>query len=152
MAIVPPAPMQPFLDDPDDYRPRSRWRLLTDPGDESGRVEGLTMIVEDIAPGDRIPLHRHQVDEVIAIVSGTGEVYLGGATVRVSAESAIFVPAGAAHGTTNTGSGPLRLHAIFPAPVIEMQMLERNPAPGTEHLAPSHTEYDARTGEFRVIG
>ena len=143
--------MDPFLDDPDDYRPRSRWRLLTDPGDENGRVDGLTLIVEDIAPGDRIPLHRHQIDEVIAVVSGAGEVRLGAATLPVAEEATIFVPAGAVHGTTNTGTEPLRLHAFFSSPVIEMEMLERNPAPGTEDRRPAHTEYNARTGEFRVI-
>ncbi len=143
--------MEPFLDDPDDYRPRSRWRLVTDPGDENGRVEGLTLIVEDIAAGDRIPLHRHQIDEVIVIVSGAGEVRVGDAALPVSADTTVFVPAGVVHGTTNTADEPLRIHAVFPAPVIEMEMLERNPAPGTEDHGPSHTEYDARTGEFRVI-
>ncbi len=72
MAVVPPAPLEPFLDDPDDDRPRSRWRLVTDPGDDSGRAEGLTIIREEIAPGDRIPLHRHQIDEVIMFLSGEG--------------------------------------------------------------------------------
>lgn len=62
------------------------------------------------------------------IGSGTGEVRLGDATVPVSEEA-----------------------TVFPSPVIEMQMLERNPAPGSEQLTPSRTEYDARTGRFRVI-
>jgi len=152
MAVVPPAPLEPFLDDPDDYRPRSRWRLVTDPGDDSGRVEGLTIIREEIAPGDRIPLHRHQIDEVIMFLSGEGEVRLGDETFAVSGGSTMFIPAGIAHGTTNAAAEPLRLHAVFPSPVIELQMIERNPKPGTEHLPPSHTEYDARSGEFRVVG
>lgn len=151
MAIVPPAPLEPMIDDPDDYRPGSGFRFATDPGDGRGRVDGLTLIIEDVGPGDRIPLHRHQIDEMIVIVAGDGEVRLGDDSYPVSAASVVFVPAGAAHGTTNVGNGPLRLHAIFPAPVIEMEMLERNPAPGTGNRSPSHTEYDARTGDFRVI-
>ena len=151
MTVVPPAPLEPLLGDPDEYRPGSRWRLVTDPGDARGRVDGLTLILEDVAPGDRIPLHRHQIDELIVFVSGTGEVRLGEATTAVEPASVVFVPAGVAHGTRNVGAEPLRLHAVFPSPLIEIEMLERNPAPGTEDQPPSRTEYDARTGDFRVI-
>ena len=63
----------------------------------------------------------------------------------------VFVPAGAVHGTTNVGETGVRLHAVFPSTIIEMEMLERNPAPGTEDRPPSHVEYDAHTGHFRVV-
>lgn len=151
MAVVPPQPLVPIVDDPDDYRPESRWRLVTDPGDASGRVGTLTLIEEEIAPGDRIPLHRHQIDELIVVVSGAGEARLGETRVPIEEGSTVFVPAGAAHGTANPSPAPLRIHAIFPSPLIEMEMLERNPAPGSEGRAPAHTEYDARTGEFRLL-
>lgn len=152
MAHVPAAPLEPLLDDPDDFRPESRLRVVADPGDDCGRVEDLAVIIEDVARGDQIPLHRHRIDELVVIVSGQGEVRLGGATFPVGPDSVIFIPAGVTHGTANTGDGPLRLHAVFPSSLIDIAMLERNPAPGTESDAPSHTVYDARTGEFRVIG
>lgn len=63
----------------------------------------------------------------------------------------VFVPAGAAHGTLNTGKAPLLLHAVFPATTIEIAMLERNPAPGTESEEPHRSRYDLRTGQFTVI-
>ncbi len=151
MAIVGTIPLEPIVDDPDDYRPESRWALVTDPGDASGRVESLTLIVEEIAPGDRIPLHRHQIDELILVEAGEAVVWLGDGATRVGAGAVVFVPAGEAHGTANAADEPLRLRAIFPSPVIRMEMLERNPAPGTEDRPPSHTEYDARTGAFRVL-
>jgi len=151
VAHVPAAPLEPLLDDPDDYRPESRLRFAADPGDDCGRVDDLTVIIEDIAPGDRIPLHRHRIHELVVIVSGQGEVRFGEATFPVGPDSVIFIPAGTVHGTRNTGEGPLRLHAVFPSSLIDMAMLERNPAPGTETDAPSHTVYDVRTGEFRVI-
>ena len=151
MAVVPAEPLQPIVDDPDDYRPASRWRLAADPGDAAGRVDTLTLIVEEIAPGDRIPLHRHQIDELIVILSGSGEVRLEDSRSVVDEGDAVFVPAGAAHGTTNIEDAPLRLHAVFPSPLIRMEMLERNPAPGAESRPPAHTEYDARTGSFRAL-
>jgi quercetin dioxygenase-like cupin family protein len=141
-----------MTDDPDDWRPDSRWALVTDPGDESGRVESFSMIMEEIAPGDRIPLHRHTIDELLVYLEGRGEVRLGERRYPVEAGSCVFVPAGAAHGTDNVGSEPLRVHAFFANPVIDIEMLERNPQPGTEDDAPKHWEYDARTGEARIVG
>ena len=59
MAIVRKFDYAPFDDsDPDDFRPDSRWAVLVDPGEDHGaRVDDITLIVEEIAPGDRIPLH-----------------------------------------------------------------------------------------------
>ena len=63
----------------------------------------------------------------------------------------VFVPAGTPHGTTNVGDCPLHLYGIFPTTVVEIAMLERNPAPGTADEAPRRTRYDFRTGEFEVV-
>ena len=60
----------------------------------------------------------------------------------------VFVPAGAVHGTTNVGEKGVRLHAVFTSTIIEMEMLQRNPAPGTEDRPPSHVEYDEHPGHF----
>jgi hypothetical protein len=34
---------------------------------------------------------------------------------------------------------------------VEIAMLERNPAPGTEDEAPRRTRYDFRSGEFEAL-
>ncbi|MDQ3646627.1 MAG: cupin domain-containing protein [Actinomycetota bacterium] len=148
MALVRAPKLEPMVDDPDDYRPASRWALLTDPGDVAGRVENLCMIVEEVGIGDRIPLHRHAVDEVVVILDGEAEVTLGDQKVFPAPGDVVFIPAGAVHGHRNVGEGPLEIHATFPSTLIDIEMLERNPGPGTEGDAPSHTVYDARTGEF----
>ena len=132
-------------EDPDDYRPNSKWSLITDP---SGRVDDVTVVMEEVAPGDRIPLHRHRVNEAVMIVSGEAEVTLGDEVVRPVAGSTVFIPAGTVHGHRNVGSDVLRIVAIFPAVVVDMEMLERNPAPGTEGADPQHTVYDMRSGAF----
>ena len=61
MAIVSTFDYAPFDEsDPDDFRPNSHWALLVDPGGNSDvRVDDITLIIEEIAPGDRIPLHTH---------------------------------------------------------------------------------------------
>ena len=61
-------------DDPDDWRPSSRWAFVTN------EKADVAVIVEEIAVGDTIPLHRHQIDEVIAFQAGKGEVRVDGET------------------------------------------------------------------------
>jgi len=135
-----------MVGDPDDHRPNTRWALLTDPGDGSGRVAHLAVIREAIAVGDAIPLHTHDVDEAITVLAGTGTARLGAGREAVAAGAVVFIPAGTPHGTVNTGDVPLEIHAVFPATTIEIAMLERNPAPGTESEPPRRSRYDLRTG------
>jgi len=95
MAIVRKFDYAPFDDsDPDDFRPDSRWALLVDPGDDDGaRVDDITLIVEEIAPGDCIPLHIHPINEVIVVNEGTPEVTLGDETLEVGPGAVVFIPA-----------------------------------------------------------
>ncbi len=80
-----------------------------------------------------------------------GDARLGEEKRRVGAGSVIFIPAGTPHGTANAGEVPLEIHAVFPATTIEIAMLERNPAPGTEADAPRRSRYDLRTGEVEAL-
>ena len=144
--------MDPMVGDPDDHRPNTSWGLIVDPGDANGRVGSLAVIREAIAAGDRIPLHTHDVDEAITILEGEAEARLGEERRSVGPGTTIFIPAGTPHGTSNIGDTPLQIHAVFPATTIEIAMLERNPAPGTEGDAPRRSRYDLRTGAFEIIG
>ena len=92
--------------------------------------------IEEIAPGDRIPLHTHPINEVIVIDEGTPEVTLGDETREAGPGTVVFIPAGTPHGTRNASRRPVRLHAMFPSERIGIQYLERNPAPGTENVPP----------------
>lgn len=144
--------MEPMIGDPDDHRPGTRWGLLVDPGDDNGRVDSLAIIREAIAVGDRIPLHTHDVDEAITILDGVADARLGNEQRRIGPDAVVFIPAGTPHSTVNAGTTPVEILAVFPATSIEIAMLERNPAPGTESEAPRRSRYDLRTGEFEVIG
>ena len=149
MAIVTSFEFAPFDEsDPDDFRPNSRWALLVDPGRSSdAHVDDITLIVEEIAPGDRIPLHTHPINEVIVIHEGEPEVTLGDDTQVVGPGAVVFIPAGTPHRTRNASSSPVRIHAMFPSRRIGIQYFERNPAPGTESDAPQ----PASTIDVRAI-
>ncbi len=139
MAIVQDFRYEPLTDpsDPDDYRPNSALAFVIDPGDESGaHVRDLSFIFERIAPGDRIPLHRHPTDEALVIEAGAAEVRVGEDVRQVEPGAVAFIPRGTPHGTRNLGPEDVRLHAVFPSEVIAIQYLDRNPAPGTEADTP----------------
>ena len=138
MAIITTFDYAPFDEsDPDDFRPNSKWALLVDPGrDADAHVDNITLIFEEIAPGDRIPLHTHPIHEVIVIDDGRPEVTLGNETREVAPRSVIFIPAGTPHGTLNATRRPVRLFAMFPSERIGIHYLDRNPAPGTDDDPP----------------
>ena len=68
MGIAPRTALEPMVGDPDDHRPQSEWRLAVDP---AGATR-FAFLEERCAPGDRIPLHRHDVDEVVIVLDGSG--------------------------------------------------------------------------------
>jgi quercetin dioxygenase-like cupin family protein len=138
MAIIATFDYAPFDEgDPDDFRPNSKAALLVDPGrNPEARVDNITLVAEEIAPGDRIPRHTHPINEVIVIDEGTREVTLGDETRDTGPGAVIFIPAAVPHGVRNTSARAVRLHAMFPSERIGIEYLDRNPAPGTENDPP----------------
>lgn len=134
--------------DPDDYRPASSWLLQVDPD----RRTGLGVIRERIGVGDRIPRHWHDLDEVLLYESGVARVFLDGVETEVVAGDTFFIPAGSVHGCVNVGVEPVDIRAVYPGTRVRMDMIERNPMPGTEDRRPQATAYDLATGEFTALG
>ena len=140
--------LQPLTDpgDPDDWRPNSAWTIVTDP-----RVD-MAVIVEEVGVGDAIPLHRHRIDEILLYEAGDAEVRVGDETYRARAGDVVIVRAGAVHGTRNVGDGVVRLRAVFPARRVDIEYVERNPAPGTEGDDPQPpVVWDTRTGSVEPL-
>ncbi len=137
MAIISNVHYSPFDEsDPDDFRPNSKWALVVDPSQGQRFVDNITLIFEEIAPGDRIPLHTHPIHEVIVVDEGEPEITVGDETRQVDRGSVVFIPAGTPHRTRNAGTQPVRIHAMFPSERIGIEYLERNPLPGTEDDPP----------------
>ena len=53
------------------------------------------------------------------MVSGEAEAWIDAERTRLIEGQSILVPAGAAHGFTNSGPGTLHLRAVLPAAVFE---------------------------------
>ncbi len=147
MGVVHGSQYSPLDDDPDDYRPSSSWSLHVDP---ENRTE-LSVIRESIGVGDRIPRHWHDIDEVVLYERGHARVYLDGVEMEVEPGATVFIPAGAIHGSVNIGEEPVEIRAVYPATVVRMDLVERNPMPGTEDRAPHASVYDMANGTFTVL-
>ncbi|HEX9444993.1 MAG TPA: cupin domain-containing protein [Candidatus Binatia bacterium] len=87
-------------------------------------LEGITgVFVGELAPGAKSETERHLYEEVIYIVSGSGEaeIQTGGkpaGTVRWRAGSLFSPPLNASHRLLNTGGEAARFVAITTAPIV----------------------------------
>jgi quercetin dioxygenase-like cupin family protein len=86
-----------------------RWLIAKEDG-----APHFAMRLFDIQPGGQTPLHIHEGEHEVFIVSGTGAVWREGEEVPVKAGTAIFVPPGEKHCFLNKGPDVLRFLCIVP--------------------------------------
>lgn len=87
-------------------------------------LSSISAMLGDVQPGDRVPLHRHDYDELFVIQEGTGIYTIGGAEVRASAGQLVLIPAGEPHSIVNAGPVLLRHTAFHAAPAVAIEWLE----------------------------
>jgi quercetin dioxygenase-like cupin family protein len=96
-----------------DHDPSQRWRSQL-PFMGRPEIESLSVVYFEIDPGESLALHTHDADEVVVLLSGSGEGLVGEQTRPVSALDMLFVPAEAPHGVRNTGDDTIRAIGFFP--------------------------------------
>ena len=79
-------------------------------------ASAMSVWVANHEPGEVVPLHLHDVEEVLVFLEGEGEATVGDETIPIRANMSIIVPPRTPHGYRNTGSGPLRIIATQPDP------------------------------------
>ena len=70
-------------------------------------------------PGHGAPRHTHSVEEVLRVLAGEAEIFVGKEQARVGPGESVIVPAGIEHGFTNVGDDELHTQATLAAPVFE---------------------------------
>jgi len=81
----------------------------------------------EVAPGANAGRHTHPGDEISYVAEGEGEILIEGQPPRkVKAGDGFVIPAGAKHDARNTGSGTLKLVAVY---VVEKGKPLATPAP-----------------------
>ena len=77
-------------------------------------------------PGRGAPTHLHAVEEVLTVLAGQAEVWLGDERATLTAGQSMLVPAGRKHGFRNTGNTTLHVQATLAAPIFEASFEDRN--------------------------
>ena len=81
------------------------------------------------------PTHHHAVEEVLTVIAGEAEMWIGEEHVVVSSGQSLIVPAGHRHGFRNVGHATLHLQAVLASPVLEATF-DGSPEPVRRWLKP----------------
>jgi quercetin dioxygenase-like cupin family protein len=86
-----------------------RWLINRDNG---ARTFAMRRFV--VQPGGEIPLHGHEADHEIYILSGKGIAFTPGKEVAIESDMFLYVPPNEEHGYRNTGETPLEFICVIP--------------------------------------
>jgi mannose-6-phosphate isomerase-like protein (cupin superfamily) len=84
----------------------------------ASRAHGLTrlsMWQQSMAPGCATPPHRHDCEEVVLVLEGSGEVQIGDRRFSFGPDTTLVLPPDVPHQIFNTGTVPLKTVAAFSA-------------------------------------
>ncbi len=82
-----------------------------------GKNEGapnFVMRVLDVEPGAATPLHTHDWEHEVFVLSGQGRVHGGGKNAPLREGDTVFVPCMEEHRFVNEGEEPLRFICVIP--------------------------------------
>lgn len=112
--------------------PGLEHRTLAGPRDGMKRME---VWMQTVAPGAGTPMHRHDCEEVIVVLAGSGRCEIDGVGADFGPGTTLIIPPNAVHMLANTGAEEMRLvAALSVAPVtVEAPDGARIPLPWDQH-------------------
>src|SRR3712207_143490 len=81
-------------------------------------AEQLCVFEQWCDPGCGAPPHLHTVEEVLTVLAGRAEIWIGEERTTLTVRQSVIVPAGHRHGFRNTGETILYMEAILAAPTF----------------------------------
>lgn len=88
-----------------------RWLI-----DENDGASNFVMRHFETAPGGHTPLHTHHWEHEVFILKGSGVLVAEAGDRPLAAGDVVFIPGGEKHQFKNTGSEPLEMLCLIPAP------------------------------------
>lgn len=110
----------------EDWRPGVRTRMRTSASNGSAQ---LCMFEQWCDPGHGAPTHYHAVEEVLCVIDGQADVWIGDERGALTSGQLVIVPAGRKHGFSNTGSAVLHIASTLAAPVFEAAYDDKRETP-----------------------
>ena len=100
-----------------DYDPSMRFVSIFPVGEKEGAVAS-SVAYYIIEPGKHTGLHSDNVEEIVFVAEGEGEVFVIGGTRKLDAGKFMVFPAGTDHDIYAYGNDAMRLLSFFPATEI----------------------------------
>lgn len=85
---------------------------------------GMSAMIGDVRPGDRVPLHRHAYDELFVVNAGAGVYLIDGCEIEAARGDVVLIPAGVPHAVENRGQALLQHTAFHDAAEVAIEWLE----------------------------
>jgi quercetin dioxygenase-like cupin family protein len=98
------------------WRPGVETRMLTS---ASNGAAQLCIFEQWIAPAAGAPPHSHPVEEVLTVLAGEVEIWIGESKLVLTRGQSLIVPAGQVHSFLNVGAATLHMHAVLASPFFE---------------------------------
>ena len=112
--------------------PREEWRkgVLTRMrvSAKNGGMQ-LCLFEQWCEPGHGAPTHLHAVEEVLHVLEGEADVWVGETHATLTPGQLMIVPAGIKHGFSNSGTGALHIQSTLAAPVFEAAYDDKRETP-----------------------
>ena len=91
----------------------------------AGQAQGMTQLTlwrQSVAPGGATPPHRHDCEEIVICLAGSGELHIAGEVHRFVAGETITVPRDALHQIFSTGEAPMEIIAVLAAAPVAVYL------------------------------
>jgi quercetin dioxygenase-like cupin family protein len=103
-----------------ERRAGSRLQLIVDPTET---VNGLALLNQECEPGVGAPSHTHEFEEILTILAGAAEVWVGDQRHVIGPGTSVFVPTGSIHGFVCVGDAQLKLQGVIAARALTASFL-----------------------------
>ena len=106
-----------------EMNPPVGWRATT-PIKDAPEIDSLGAVYFELEPGETLVTHKDKEDEIVVLLSGSGEATVGDETASLDTHGIVFIPAMIPHGFKNTGDETLRAFGVFAGPDFEGEIVE----------------------------
>lgn len=92
-------------------------------------VTEMEVWMQTVEPGAGTPVHRHDCEEVIVVLRGSGSVVIEGDEKSFDANSTIIIPRNAVHQLINSGAEEMFLIGVLSVSPVRVNTATGEPIP-----------------------
>ena len=96
---------------------------------ELGASDRAKVVLAGLEDGQQIPLHAPDVDLAMAVLSGTGDLWIGDAPHPIAPGDVAVIPAGTTRGVRARGGRLILMNVASPPPTAADHEVARRPWP-----------------------